>query len=254
MSFSDSRSSSKVGYGWMANVLITRVCRQQEKKPLANTTGSTLDVDALWKSMNSGSVKKPSTPSTPITSEDVDRQSTPASKEANPTSTTEHAGNGVATNASTEQGTSNNAEEMITIKRTYVFAGDTITEEKVVPKSSAEAKLYLSSQARDGQNGSAASQTSKPPLRRPKKRASLFEPNPAGTVKGLDAKSSNKGPKLNTIEKSKMDWAGFVDKEGIKDDLDTHGKGKEGYLGRMDFLGRSEAKREEELNNARRKG
>src|SRR5436190_16344395 len=34
--------------------------------------------------------------------------------------------------------------ETVTIKRTYKFAGEVITEEKVVPKESAEAWLYLS--------------------------------------------------------------------------------------------------------------
>ncbi len=141
-------------------------------------------------------------------------------------------------------------ETMITIKRTYIFAGETITEEKLVPKSSAEARLYLQS-LQEGNNSSAP--VTKPPLRRPKKRTSMFEPNPDGMVKGLTPAGGNKGPKLNTIEKSKLDWAGFVDKEGIAEELDDATKAKEGYLGRMDFLGRVEAKREEEMKTARNK-
>jgi hypothetical protein len=43
-----------------------------------------------------------------------------------------------------------------------------------------------------------------------------------------------------------MDWTGFVDKEGIAEELDTHGKTKEAYLGRMEFLAGVEARREEE--------
>ena len=151
--------------------------------------------------------------------------------------------------ASTEPLGTLNSEETITIKRSYVFAGENITEEKVVPKSSAEARLYLESQA-TGSN-SATLQGTKPPLRRPKKRPSIFEPNPEGIVKGLPSGTS-KGPKLNTIEKSKLDWASHVDKEGLKDELDMAGKAKGGYMDRMDFLGRSEAKREEEMKNARR--
>ncbi len=58
--------------------------------------------------------------------------------------------------------------------------------------------------------------------------------------------------KLNTIEKSKLDWAGFVDKEGIKDDLDGHSRAKDGYLDRMGFLGRVQAKKEDEVRKAKK--
>lgn len=143
--------------------------------------------------------------------------------------------------------TTTSSEDMITIKRTYVFAGETHTEEKVVPKSSAEAKLYL-----DSQQKAAATSLNHPPLRRPLKRVSRFEPNPAGVVKGLQAGAS-KGQKLNVVEKSKLDWAGYVDKEGIQDELKMAEKAKDGYLSRTDFLKNVEAKREDELRNARLK-
>lgn len=44
-----------------------------------------------------------------------------------------------------------------------------------------------------------------------------------------------------------------MDREGIKEELDGAGKAKEGYLGKMDFLGRVDRKREEEIGKARRK-
>ena len=139
-----------------------------------------------------------------------------------------------------------NNEDMIIIKRTYDFAGDTITEEKTVPKASAEAALFLQSQNQP------TPPTDRPAVRRPKKRPSMFDSKgAAGAPSALTGAS--KAPKLNTIEKSKLDWAGFVDKEGIADELDEHSRAKEGYLGRMDFLGRVEAKREEELKSARNK-
>ena len=142
---------------------------------------------------------------------------------------------------------SSRPEDMITINRTYVFAGETITEEKSVAKSSAEARLYLQTQ-----QVPPAATPSHPPLRRPLKRKSRFEPNPEGIVKGLPA-SANKGPKLNVVEKSKLDWAGYVDKEGMQDELKVAEKAKDGYLSRTDFLGRMEAKREDELKNAKSK-
>ena len=48
-----------------------------------------------------------------------------------------------------------------------------------------------------------------------------------------------------------MDWAGFVDKEGIKDELELAGKSKDSYAARQDFLARSEFRREDEARRAR---
>lgn len=50
-----------------------------------------------------------------------------------------------------------------------------------------------------------------------------------------------------------MDWAGYVDKEKLKEELDRAGKAKGGYLERMDFLGRSDVAREEGLREGRRR-
>ena len=60
--------------------------------------------------------------------------------------------------------------------------------------------------------------------------------------------------KLNTVEKSRMDWAGYVDKEGIKDELELAGKSKGSYTAREDFLARSEARREEDSRRVRLAG
>jgi Bucentaur or craniofacial development len=39
---------------------------------------------------------------------------------------------------------------------------------------------------------------------------------------------SGKKPKMGTLDKSKIDWTNFVQEEGIKEDLETFNKGKEG--------------------------
>lgn len=54
-----------------------------------------------------------------------------------------------------------------------------------------------------------------------------------------------KATKLNTVQKSRYDWAGYVDKAGIADELDRYGKAKESYLGRSSFLAESEMRREQ---------
>lgn len=161
------------------------------------------------------------------------------------------------------------SEEMIKIKRTYKFAGEMITEEKVVPKDSAEAKIFLA----NGENvdavstaydDAAANTKAALKLRRPLRKVSRFDPNPTGSIKKSWEKQpmteaqreaeNAKGPKINTVEKSRLDWAAYVDQAGIKDELTIHSKAKEGFLGRMDFLDRVDAKKEEDRRNARLRG
>jgi hypothetical protein len=150
------------------------------------------------------------------------------------------------------------SEEMVKIKRTYKFAGEVITEEKFVPKDSAEAKLFLA-ESKGEDVDDAASQISAVKLRRPLRKISRFDPNPIGLIKknwekqpiAVDGDKEARGPKLNTVEKSRLDWAQYVDEAGIKDELNVHSKAKEGFLGRMDFLDRVDAKREEERRNIR---
>lgn len=151
------------------------------------------------------------------------------------------------------------ASAMIRIKRTYNFAGRVHTEEKLVARDSAEAKLYLASQ---GENAL----TDDTPAKRITRKAfrSAFEPLSdlvtqradlnLGMAARLKAGKEAQAKKLNTVEKSRMDWAGYVDKEGIKDELTLAGKSKESYAAREDFLARSEIRRDEDSRRARMAG
>jgi hypothetical protein len=154
---------------------------------------------------------------------------------------------------------------MIMIKRTYNFAGKIHTEQKLVPRNSAEAKLFLASQS---QSTSGAPQVGSEPEanepsspftkpKRPTKRArkSVFEPITEipirtdlhfGSRKESEVALVDVGKgvkKMNTVDKSAMDWAQFVDKEGIKDELDAAGKSKGAYKARQEFLARVEEKK-----------
>lgn len=161
--------------------------------------------------------------------------------------------------------TSPSSPDFIRIKRTYNFAGKVHTEEKLVPRDSAEAKLYLSENGTA--DGTSPSDPSSPTQKRKPRKAfrSVFEPVP---VDGLSKRSDlnlclserlrarelakeKEAKKLNTVEKSRMDWAGFVDREGIKDELEVAGKSKDSFAARQDFLARSEAVREEEVRKLR---
>lgn len=145
--------------------------------------------------------------------------------------------------------------EKIRIETSYAFAGKVITELKLVDSDSAEAKAYLSSTSalslkpeEERKNRSSIPVIRKLPnseetveLRIKLKRPSLIDKF-LGSV-------NNKRLKLSTLEKSRLDWASFVDKRKIKDELSIHNKG--GYLDRQDFLGRVDAKRGENFAKAR---
>lgn len=120
-----------------------------------------------------------------------------------------------------------NSDDYITITRSYKFAGEMHREEKRVHKNSSEAQDYL------------RSQSTKPPPKKKKKSSLQAE------LDGAKAK------KMNTLEKSRLDWLGFVDQEGIKDDLSHHNKG--GYLHKQDFLSRVEHNLEETRRDASKK-
>lgn len=65
----------------------------------------------------------------------------------------------------------------------------------------------------------------------------------------------NKKNKISTLEKTKLDWNRFKDQEGITEDLNTHNRGKEGYLERQDFLERTDVRQfeiEKSLRQTRR--
>ncbi len=46
--------------------------------------------------------------------------------------------------------------------------------------------------------------------------------------------------KLSVLEKSKLDWNNFKETEGIREDLEKHNRGKDGYLEKQDFLQRTD--------------
>ncbi|PKY09236.1 BCNT-domain-containing protein [Aspergillus campestris IBT 28561] len=245
------------GPGGFVRTRAMKMQMKEERKPLAKIDGATVDVDALWAKMNerdSGSPAAPShTEKTDDNMADGERQDTAMREQQAPTEET--------------QQKPQHTDEMIKIKRTYEFAGEMITEEKVVPKDSAEARLFLANEhnpgavatnAEDDANGIPGIK-----LRRPLRKVSRFDPNPTGAIKKswekqpIDAtgqEENARGPKINTVEKSRLDWAAYVDQAGIRDELTVHSRAKEGFLGRMDFLDRVGAKEDEDRRNVRLKG
>ena len=150
--------------------------------------------------------------------------------------------------------------EMITIKRTYKFAGKIVTEDLVVPKDSAMGQEYLQSlkfNDNDNKNESSAKEEKESHkekeeeeeeeeaqeddknsgLRRPLKRKSILN----DIINGNNSKYT----KISTLDKSKIDWANYVDSQrDMKETLESGWKGqKGGYLERKKFIeGRDLAK------------
>ncbi|KAH9898865.1 bucentaur or craniofacial development-domain-containing protein [Xylariomycetidae sp. FL2044] len=236
------------GEGGLIKTRSMRAVEKAERKQHAVTGPVTIDVDDLWAKMTAA----PLMPARQDPEQEKENQR-PAEAER---------GEG---KAQSENPVKKEPPPMIKIKRTYNFAGKVHTEEKLVPRDSAEAKLYLASQDPKSVDDAAAAGDDEQPKRKPRKAfRSIFEPVLEGLAQRSDlnlgmslrlqlreeAKGAN-AKKLNVVEKSRMDWAGFVDKEGIKDELELAGKSKESYTHRQDFLARVDAHREEEARRAR---
>ncbi|KAJ8065618.1 hypothetical protein OCU04_006293 [Sclerotinia nivalis] len=250
------------GEGGLVKTRSMRAQEKIEKKPLADTKAATVDVDALWAAMISG---KPA--SSTITEPKPSAKPLNVSTSPNTGSKSPELHRGSRERSSFNEG----PDSMVMIKRTYNFAGKVITEQKLVQKDSAEAKLFLASQesnaGKEGTAGKEAELFVKPKRNLKKARRSIFEPiienltpqrtdlyfGTAAAARNLNGGvgAGKEVKKLNTVEKSAMDWAGFVDKEGYKDELDAAGKKKGAYGERQAFLARVEAKKVEDERRAR---
>ncbi|KAI9262067.1 bucentaur or craniofacial development-domain-containing protein [Sporodiniella umbellata] len=73
---------------------------------------------------------------------------------------------------------------------------------------------------------------------------------PKSSLSSLVSQYNIKVPKMNTLEKSKLDWQKFVEKEGIKDELKY--KNKDGYMEKVDFLQRVDERRLEQLKSGQK--
>lgn len=192
-----------------------------KNKALKSSTSSNLDINSIWAELNS--TNKPNVDSS------------------------------ILNDTSNKSDIENSNNEKIKITRTYEFAGKLTKEEKWVDRNSEEAKAHLNSTTiKDIKSQPNASTTPLKPqesshsssntnLRRKRKRASL-----------LDAVISNSSKtKLSTLEKSRLDWATYVDKNKISDELKYKNKG--GFLEKQDFLNRVDSRRDNIYKEAKSK-
>lgn len=175
------------------------------------------------------------------------------------------------------------SDQLIRIKRRIAFAGEITEVEEEVLKSSAAAKAYLAEHPEadpDSTKSRAAAanqqSASESNLQRPLRRPSIFEPNPTAAVRGVSSdklrprapsrvdvvmaerrlaeESKKKAERMSTVQKSAMDWKGFVADQGIGEELDVYGKSKGGFMAREQFLDRVAGANEAARRAARLKG
>ena len=166
-------------------------------------------------------------------------------------------------------------DEMVTIKRRIEFAGEVTVVEEEVLKSSKEAQRYFAEHP-EADSTFKPNNSDKDGLQRPLKRPSMFEPNPTATVKGVppdklrprapsrmdvlmaekrtEEERKKKAERMSTVQKSALDWRGFVQDQGITDELSEYAKSKKGYLAREQFLDRAHGAGEMARRDARLKG
>jgi len=148
------------------------------------------------------------------------------------------------TNEKSVQNSKNDDQDSGKMKITKVFdfAGEAVEVTKEVEKDSKEAKQFIKQQEKISSNEAA----------QPSSTLTIGQKRPGGlgSIMGV---ISGKTPKMGTLDKSKMDWNKFVDEEGIKEDLQSHNRGKDGYVEKQMFLERSDHRRFEIEKAAREK-
>jgi Bucentaur or craniofacial development len=238
------------------------ISRQQERRPLTQIGNATADVDSIWARLASLPIGRPPEPLEPKPTENEEDYITIHR-------TTKFAG----------QVTTEERRVLKTSQEAKVYLTEQEANKKKQRKEQEAELAEVNAENEEGQFDGPAP----PPLRRPLFRKSRFEPNPTGEVKALpphlqlrwprDKLPFGKAPgadenaifnpralpmlapaaKLNTVQKSKYDWAGYVDKAGIAEELDQYGKSKQSYAERTGFLNRLEGRKEEERLAAKRK-
>lgn len=120
----------------------------------------------------------------------------------------------------------------ITVTKVYDFAGEAVKVTKEIDVNSKEGMAELKKQQETVATPSKETDnivtTSSSGIKRP------------GVGLGGVLAKINKKQKIGTLEKSKLDWEEFKQKEGINEELKIHNRGKQSYIERMNFLQRTD--------------
>lgn len=221
-----------------APVAATKRTRQSEQEVSSSTTekdelvddDDDEDEDALWASFLSKA-----------------EQAVPkAATQAKPKESTKTAAsNGNSTKATKEpekpklQVPSSSTEQKKIVTEIFEFAGERVEVKKEVKVT--DEKPATSSEASSTKTNTKPGPTL--PLNRPRTSGGGGLSSVLGQI--------GKKNKLSILEKTKLDWGGFKQTEGIDEELQTFNKGRDGYLERQDFLQRTDVRQFEIEKNLR---
>lgn len=174
--------------------------------------------DALWASFlgNTGQTPKVQTP----------KQTSKTSTSTSSSSSSSSNGNSTAKTPTAP------TEKKRIVTEIFEFAGEKVEVQKVV-KISDEKPTPTQIEANKASVKSSAASTAAVTL------PSLNRRSGGGGLSSVLGQIGKKN-KLSVLEKSHLDWTGFKRTEGIDEELQTHNKGRDGYLERQDFLQRTD--------------
>ncbi|KAJ7698631.1 bucentaur or craniofacial development-domain-containing protein [Mycena rosella] len=145
-------------------------------------------------------------------------------------------------------------KKMVKIEKRYLYAGEHTVEVVEVPEDSPDAKKWPLWYPPE--EAAASSSVQEPPslssgaamASSSSTRPAAKKPGPRKPKTSLADIPTQKARKLSTLEKSAMDWRAHVSAEppDTKDELDANRRGG-GYLGKVEFLNRVDARKEEAL-------
>lgn len=126
-----------------------------------------------------------------------------------------------------------------TVTKIFEFAGETVEVTEPAPSGAASVEPAT----KPATLGALSSNGGGPP--RPS--AGRSSGGGLGAVLGQLGKKN----KLSVLEKTQLDWKSFKRNEGINEELQTHNRGRDGYLERQDFLQRADLRQFEIEKNFR---
>lgn len=122
---------------------------------------------------------------------------------------------------SDKNNTETKSGDKISVTKVYDFAGEVVKVTKEVAADSKEAKQFLEKSAEEQASNEAAAK---------RKVGGL-----ASVVGSIGKKA-----KMGCLDKSQIDWNQYIAEEGIKEELSTHNRGKEGFVEKQMFLERAD--------------
>lgn len=154
------------------------------------------------------------------------------------------------------------ATKKVIVTETVEFAGEKIQVQKEIAVKN-ESDLFAISGSKPSRITAEADGLDKPAgpiVKGLSALGALRKPNGGLAPKsggGLSAVLGQIGKKnkISVLEKTALDWKSFKHSEGIDEQLQTHNKGKDGYLERQDFLQRTDVRQfeiEKDLRQAKR--